>query len=103
MITGASKCNFINCFFDINNTQDNIYNFSSSKGRVVFTNCIFKNINNTPYVLIKGTGRLFFDKSITNSKLRILEDAKMLIHYSNYNELIGNTQNNCHIDNFDME
>lgn len=91
-----------NCYFIFNNNNDNIYNLVSTKTKLKLINCLFKNLNNTPKIVSSGNSRFYVDKLITNSNIQISGDSKMIIQYSSYNGISGNTEENCHIDSFNM-
>ena len=102
VIQNALLVNFSNCYFNINNTSDNISNFNISGTIVKLINSYITNLNNTPKILANTDSKVYIDKSIINSNLAIASTGKMLIQYSTYNSITGNTVDNCHIDEFDM-
>ena len=101
MVVGCLNSKIVNCKFDINNTEDGIY-VISSKYNLKLINCDVITTNNTPVIISSEDSRMYIDKLNTNSKIRLTGTSKMIIQYSTYGELIGNTELNCHIDSFDM-
>lgn len=100
MTNNALNSKYQNCYFDIYNDNDNIYNIVSRKGFIKMCCCDFVNHNNTPYIFANGTSKIYLDKIKTNSKLRVNTDAKLLAQYCDYTEIVGNTETNTHIDVF---
>lgn len=101
MFVGCLNSKIVNCKFDINNTEDGIY-VITSKYNLKLINCDVITTNNTPFIIPSEDSRMYIDKLNTNSKIRLVGTSKMIIQYSTYDELTGNTETNCHIDSFDM-
>lgn len=105
---GSLTCNadlliLDNCTFDyINNNEQAFQLLNLSSGVYKLINCNIPKVGEiAPYIDINNA-KAYFDKLISNAKIRIFNNAKVLLQYSSYNSIEGNTEQNCKIDSFDM-